>query len=293
MASTNQSPHFQKAEQEYILADTKQKKILALKKMISLAPKHKGAENLRKDLKRRLAKLKYVNEKESRKAKSTKNALKKEADATVCILGFTNSGKSSLLAILTNAHPVVTDIPFTTISPEQGVYDYGGCKIQTIEIPAIEKSDLESLSFSRSADLVIFLITSKEELKQAKETLSKFKIKNYLIVQNKLDLFNLNNTKIAVSCKTREGILNLKKEIFENLGLVRIFTKERFKKRAEPMILEKGSTIKDLAKKVHKDFLKDFNYALLWGPSARFQGQRAGLNHVLKDQDMVEIYLKK
>jgi len=293
MSSTNQSPHYQKAEQEYILAETKQKKILALKKMISLAPKHKGAENLNRELKKRLSKLKYAYEKEQKKAGPTKDSLKKEADATICILGFANSGKSSLLKLLTNSKVVVSEIPFSTLKPEQGVYDYGGCKIQTIEIPALEKPDLESLSFARSSNLVVFLITSKEELKKSKELLKKFKIKNYILIENKLDIHKLNNTKIRISCKTKQGIEELKKGIFDNLGLIRVHTKEKFKKNKLPVILKKGSTIKDLAKAVHKDFVKNFNYAILWGPSAKFPGQRASINHILKDQDTVELFMKK
>ena len=289
----NANPHYLKAEQEYLLADTKAKKIKALKKMISLAPKHKGSENLRKELKRRLAKLKYAHEKEKKKARSTKESLKKEADATVCILGFANSGKSSLLSLLTNAKPKISRIPFTTTRPEQGVYDYDGCKIQVIEIPALEKANLEYLSFSRSSNLIVFLVTNKEEFKKAKVKLLELRIKKYLLVQNKKDISKLNNTKISISCKNKKGIEELKKEIFSNLGLIRVYTKEKFRKREEPVILEKDSTIRDLARKIHKDFLQKFDYALIWGPSAKFSGQRTGFDHVLKDQDLVEIYLKK
>ena len=57
----NAHPDFLAAEKVYITAETKEQKINALKKMISHAPSHKGAENLRAQLKRRLAKLKYAN----------------------------------------------------------------------------------------------------------------------------------------------------------------------------------------------------------------------------------------
>ena len=59
----NASPHFERAQAEYEQAKSTAEKIRLLKKMIALAPKHKGAENLNAQLKRRLAKLKYTKEK--------------------------------------------------------------------------------------------------------------------------------------------------------------------------------------------------------------------------------------
>ena len=52
----NAHPDYIAAEQEYLQAETKEQKIKCLKKMIALAPKHKGAENLNSQLKKRLAK---------------------------------------------------------------------------------------------------------------------------------------------------------------------------------------------------------------------------------------------
>jgi len=92
----NASPHFEKAQREYEQAQTTEQKITRLKKMMALAPKHKGAENLNAQLKRRLAKLKYAKEKESRSGKSSFKGIKKE-DMQAVIIGFTNSGKSSSL----------------------------------------------------------------------------------------------------------------------------------------------------------------------------------------------------
>jgi ribosome-interacting GTPase 1 len=74
----NASVHFERAQVEYEQARTTEQKIKCLKKMMALAPKHKGAENLRAQLKRRFAKLKYTKEKESRKAGSTQKGIKKK-----------------------------------------------------------------------------------------------------------------------------------------------------------------------------------------------------------------------
>ncbi|MCL6500964.1 MAG: TGS domain-containing protein, partial [Candidatus Pacearchaeota archaeon] len=117
-----------------------------------------------------------------------------------------------------------------------------------------------------------------------------------LIVHNKLDIIPKVPIKseLSVSAVTKQNILELKNKIFSKLNLIRVFTKEPGKPKAsQPIILKQNSTIRDLAEKIHKSFVEKFNYALVWGKSAKFQGQRCGLEHKLEDMDIVEIYLRK
>ena len=75
--------------------------------------------------------------------------------------------------------------------------------------------------------------------------------------------------------------------------LIKVFTKTPGKKRDwPPVALDVGSTIRDLAEAVHKDFIHKFKFARMWGKSARFAGQTQGLNHELMDDDIVEFHLK-
>ena len=53
--------------------------------------------------------------------------------------------------------------------------------------------------------------------------------------------------------------------------------------------MEKGATVIELAKSIHKDFAEKFKFARIWGPSAKFKGQRVGKKHVLKEGDIVSI----
>ena len=57
----------------------------------------------------------------------------------------------------------------------------------------------------------------------------------------------------------------------------------------EPFALSVGSTVADVADRVHHDVGRSCTGALLWGPSARFDGQRVGRDHVVADGDVVEI----
>ena len=57
---------------------------------------------------------------------------------------------------------------------------------------------------------------------------------------------------------------------------------------SEPFVLKKGSTMEDLAGKVHKDFLIHFKSARIWGSGA-YEGQMVGRDHVLQEGDIVEL----
>jgi len=113
-----------------------------------------------------------------------------------------------------------------------------------------------------------------------------------LVVVNKIDAGNPEKMEnvVYVSAKTGEGIEELKKKIVEKLGLIRIYLKPEGKKvEEEPMVLRKGAKIRDVCLKLHRELLENFRYAVIYGPSADFPGQRVGLNHELKDGDIVTI----
>jgi hypothetical protein len=91
-----------------------------------------------------------------------------------------------------------------------------------------------------------------------------------------------------------QGIQELKDKIFSRLKIIRIYTKEPGKiPEKRPVVLKENAVIKEFAASVHKDFLKKFDHALVWGKSVKFPGQRCGLGHILRDKDVVEMHLKK
>jgi hypothetical protein len=268
---TNVTVEYAKAQQRYLNAKTREEKIAALEEMISAAPGHKGAEVLRAQLKRRLAKLKRKGGSKSSRKIIT---IQKEGDAQVCILGLTQSGKSTLLSRLTNAKPEISNHPFTTIKPEIGTCDYEGVKIQLIEIPSSFQPAL--MSIAQNADSVVLLYKNEAELEELKNIISKFRLKKSLI-----------------EVKREDKLEEIKHKIWLSLGLIRIYCKEPGKKpEAKPMVMKNGSTVKDAAKRLHKDFLKYFRFARVWGKSAKYDGQSFGLEHKLEDKDILEIHLK-
>lgn len=102
------------------------------------------------------------------------------------------------------------------------------------------------------------------------------------------------NADIAISAHKRENLEALKKLIFDRLELMRIYCKDIGKKAdlEEPLIIFKDATIEDMCNKLHRDFVKRFRFARIWGESAKFDGQMLRkIKHVLKDEDIVELHL--
>jgi len=63
----------------------------------------------------------------------------------------------------------------------------------------------------------------------------------------------------------------------------------------EPVVLSKirkGTTVKALCANISSHMIRDFNFALVWGKSAKHAPQRCGMEHELKDEDVVQIVTK-
>ena len=92
-----------------------------------------------------------------------------------------------------------------------------------------------------------------------------------------------------ISCKTEEGIPELKEKIWQSLNKIRVYTKQPGKQADnEPVILKQGSTVKDVAEKIFHGFSSQIKETRITGPSSKFPNQKVGLEHVLKDKDTVE-----
>ncbi|KAB2947551.1 MAG: GTP-binding protein [Candidatus Methanoperedens nitroreducens] len=125
-----------------------------------------------------------------------------------------------------------------------------------------------------------------------------------IVVINKIDLadeYALRACKekfpdaILVSADKKVHIEELKDKLFENLGFIRIFMKPQGKAAdmEEAMIIRYGATIGDVCDKLHRDFRKRFRYAQIWGTSAKHEGQRAGLDHIMDDNDILTLVMRR
>jgi len=299
MASTNQSPIYKKAESMFLSAEKDEDRLYWLEEMIRECPKHKSSEKMLANLKNRYRKIKEKSEKikKSGRGGSGKHSIKKEEMQTA-IVGFTNTGKSSLLSILTNTLPEIAPYQFTTKRPNIGMMSFQGANIQVVEIPAI-KSEYYDKGLVNTADSLVLLVTDLEQIKELEKELIR-ESKKKIIAFNQKDLQDKEKRKLAstlqskkydfviISAETKEGIEELKEKIFNSFGKLRVYTKEPGKEKSDkPMIFDPESTIRNVAKKVLKN-LSTLKETKIWGPSSKFPGQVVGLNHLLKDLDIVE-----
>lgn len=83
--------------------------------------------------------------------------------------------------------------------------------------------------------------------------------------------------------------------IWEYLGLVRVYTKPKGKLPDfnEPVVLQSDRcSVEDFCNKLHKTMIKQLKYSLVWGTSAKHRPQKVGKDHVLHDEDIVQIVKK-
>jgi len=308
MASTNQSPFYKKAEEKFLAAETDEQRLIFLEEMIKECPKHKSSEKMLAQLRTRHKKLQEKIERVKKSGKSGKKGIKKE-DMQAVIIGKTNSGKSTLISILTNAKPKISEnknTSFTTKTPEIGMMEYSpGVGIQMIEIPAVE-SDYYDKSIVNTADLILILVSNIKDIDEIKKYLERSRGKS-VVVFNKIDsldekekrkIFSTLKTKkynfVLISAKTLEGLNDLKDRIFLGLDKIRVYTRDHskgIKKSEKPVVLNKGDKVKDVAEKVFGNSAQ-VKEAFITGPSSKFPNQKTSLDHELKDLDTVEFKVK-
>jgi len=125
-----------------------------------------------------------------------------------------------------------------------------------------------------------------------------------LYVFNKIDsismeeldrLANLDHS-LVISCELGLNLDYLLEKIWENLGLVKVYTKKRgvHPDLSDPICLRKGATIEHVCHGIHRTLVSNFRYALVWGKSSKFapHPQKVGLTHLVQDDDVVSIFTK-
>jgi len=323
----NLPPQYFEAEKKYRLAKDPEEKIEALQLMLAIMPKHKGTDKLHAELRRKIAKLSQEAEKKYAKARRGGFYIRREGAGQVILVGPTNVGKSQLLAAVTEASPEIAAYPFTTQTPIPGMMKFENIQIQLVDTPPIGHRNARTLLANtlRGADLIAIVVdlsiesvsqveNSLQELKEARiepmtdnvkeATLGSYQ-KKILLIGNKYDMEgSTGNWKrldsqygtlfpmISVSAREGIGLEELKGVIYQALGIFRVYTKTPGGKAdlTEPVILKRGSTVKDAAESIHKDFKDKLKYAVVWG-SGKYDGQRVSREHMLQDGDIVEFHV--
>jgi small GTP-binding protein len=312
-------------------------------------------------------------------------SVKKSGDATVVLVGFPSTGKSTLLNQLTGTKSEVAAYAFTTLTVVPGALEYKGARIQILDIPGLiagaamgKGRGKEVIGVVRSADMIVILvdvynqghvdvlmkelydagirinkerpdITIKKtayggvkvsavgaldlDLDEIRSILSENKMMNAdilirgnanqdelidemmgnrvyvpaIIAVNKVDLVDekvrtaieddlerrFRMSPAMISAATGYHMDELKEEIYQSLGFMRIYLKPQSGEAdlEEPLIIRTGSSVEDVCRKLHRDFVDRFRFARVWGRSVKHPGQRVGLVHRLKEGDLLTIII--
>ncbi len=327
----NLTAQYLAAEERYRRATLHDEKLDALREMLALLPKHKGTEKLQADLRKKLSKLE---EEEAHVARSGHRGpdpghVHKEGAGQWALVGPPNSGKSSLLAALTHAHPEIADYPFTTRAPQPGMTQVEDVLVQLVDTPAVAPGHTEAWlpNLARNADgiLVVLDVTADDleaSWKAVLELLDRSHVwprgrpfpadaspllqpKPVLVLANRCDedgdgtfaalardAVGADLPFFAISAQRGDGLAEVRPLLLRELHRIRVHTKEpgHPPDAGKPFVLSEGATIEDLARLVHQELAVRLKFARLWGSHARFEGQQVDRHHVLADGDVVELH---
>jgi len=244
----NLPPQYFDAEKRFREAKTPADKIDALEEMLAIMPKHKGTDHLKAELRSRIAKLTQM----AGKKLATQRAsmmIEKEGAAQVVVVGMPNSGKSQLVATVTNASPTVADYPFTTHQATPGMMEFENIQIQLIDTPPITEQAMEWWlpHIIRRADGILIMVDlSDAPLDRLEIILTELESKKVqiwgneaktLIVGNKIDLENARQNYrallgkygeqlpvMAISARDGTGLEELKQTTYQVLNIIRVYT---------------------------------------------------------------------
>lgn len=326
----NLTPEYLAAEARYRAAKTDQERLAALQEMLSTIPKHKGTEKLQAEIKRKIAQLRTAPKKRG-PSRLILDSIEREGAGQVALAGLPNSGKSSLLARLTNARPEIADYPFSTVKPLPGMMEFEDIQIQLVDLPPLARDYTEGWVYShiRNADLVmvvldlaaedpqrdlqeVLALLGEEGIRLAGEASQRpglgleggMVVKAGLICGTKLDLPRARATLarldpggwglslVAVSASSGEGLEELKRAVFAALRIIRVYTKEPGKKPD----LERPYTLPkgSTVLDLAREIHQEFAARLRYAllwGSGKFEGQRVPRDHEIQDGDIVELHI--
>lgn len=169
--------------------------------------------------------------------------------ADVGLVGFPNAGKSSLISLITKAHPKTAPYPFTTLQPNVGILTYPTYhdRLQIADIPGLIEGASQNkglghrfLKHVERCSLLLFLIDMSGQ--EGREPLNDYlclkkELGNYcraflkkpsLVVANKMDELNAEENRnkfqrvlginpLPISCLSEEGIHSLKETLYRKI----------------------------------------------------------------------------
>jgi small GTP-binding protein len=238
-------------------------------------------------------------------------AIRREGAAQIAVVGPPNVGKSSLLQALSNVQIKTGDYAFTTTRPVPALTRVGDVLVQLVEIPGLIRGAAEGrggaralLGVLRGADAMVLcqdasasldqLFDLRAELDAAGISLPTMvaatkadEAEPATVERLKAELCDLEV--VFVSALDDESLERFREAVLRLTGLIRVYLRHDGEIDRDPVALRPPATVADVARAIHNDLERRCIGARVWGPSARFAGQRVGRTHEVADRDAVEI----
>jgi ribosome-interacting GTPase 1 len=314
----NLTPQYMEAERRFKQAETVQDKIAALEEMMSTIPRHKGTEKLQAELKKKMSGLRKESEQTNKAGKRESFVVERQGARQLVLVGAPNSGKSQLVRAVTHATPEVAEYPYTTRQPIPGMMIFENVRLQLVDLPPISTEYTESWvpQIIRNADAVLWIVDLSDDdvldrleetstfLSDAHTDLATLKV---LMILNKKDApgsadreaivrevygSSFPTTTISASTVSSAEIEEFKRVVYDFLDVVRVYTKVPGKKPdfTDPYVVARGSTVLDVAEKVHHDFVENLKYARIWG-EGKVDGIMVPRDFVITEGDILELHV--
>jgi len=321
----NLPPDYHKAEARFRRAGTPAEKIAALEEMYARLPKHKGTDKIQADLRRKMAKVRQAAQEARGKGGVDPFHVERHGAGGFALVGTPNAGKSALVHAVSGAPVKVAPYPFATHGPVPGMMPFEDIQIQLIDLPPLTRdglvpgmlgtvraadglllvADLSATDLLEQIDTVLEVLSARGVVPAPAEPPEGGQASPVLLVGTKVDvdpardnLAALRDLRpdlppaLAVSAETGEGLDALARRCFEMLDVVRVYSKEPGKPAdmEKPFVLPRGSTVRDMASAVHRDFARHLKRARIWG-EGMYDGQPVQQDHVLSDTDVIELHV--
>jgi small GTP-binding protein len=238
-------------------------------------------------------------------------AVRREGAAQIALVGPPNVGKSSLLQALSEIQIKTGDYPFTTLRPVPALTRIGGVLVQLVEIPGLIGGATDDrgggralLGVLRTVDAIVYCCRAGGDLAELRTVLAEVAAaeieKPAILAATRADEADpgaidrlaaaLPDLRVVrVSVLDEASLDAFRAAVWELTGLIRVSLRKGADVDPEPVALDPGATVADVADSIHHDLGASFSGARVWGPSARFDGQKVGRDHPVLDGDVVEI----
>jgi len=147
-----------------------------------------------------------------------------------------------------------------------------------------------------TVDELVDVLAGNRVYIQAMVALNKVDLQDLEFTKNSIKMFNDRGWPVVpIAAKKGLGLDALKDKIYEELRFIRVFLKPQGGEAdmEEPLVIKSGSDVGMVCDYLHREFRDKFRYAIVSGPSAKFDNQIVGIEHQLKDTDILTLVLRR